>query len=90
MSKVYRLLTLNGTTHQSEIGPLATVLRPEEHAARPASAGRPVFNVETRVVDAEMNDMPHGMPGEIVHRSPQLMVGYWDKPEATAEAFAAR
>ena len=73
---------------QSEIGPLATVLRPEEHAARPASAGRPVFNVETRVVDAEMNDMPHGMPGEIVHRSPQLMVGYWDKPEATAEAFA--
>ena len=28
-----------------------------------------------------------GTPGEIVHRSPQLMLGYWDKPEATAEAF---
>jgi fatty-acyl-CoA synthase len=73
---------------QSEIGPLATVLRPEEHAARPASAGRPVFNVATRIVDADMNDVPPGQPGELVHRSPQLLIGYWDKPEATAEAFA--
>jgi fatty-acyl-CoA synthase len=72
---------------QSEIGPLATVLRPEEHAARPASAGRPVFNVETRIVDPDMNDVPPGVSGEVVHRSPQLMLGYWDKPEATAEAF---
>jgi len=73
---------------QSEIAPLATVLRPEEHAERPASAGRPVINVETRVVDAEMRDMPPGQPGEIVHRSPQLLTGYWDKPTETEEAFA--
>ncbi|MGH2342286.1 acyl-CoA synthetase [Segnochrobactraceae bacterium EtOH-i3] len=73
---------------QSEIGPLATVLRPEEHAGRPASAGRPIFNVETRVVDPEMNDCPPGEMGEIVHRSPQLLVGYWDKPEETEAAFA--
>jgi fatty-acyl-CoA synthase len=73
---------------QSEIGPLATVLRPEEHAARPASAGRPVLNVETRIVDAALNDVPPGTPGEVVHRSPQLMIGYWDKPDETAEAFA--
>ena len=72
---------------QSEIAPLATVLRPEDHAARPASAGRPVFNVETRIVDAEMRDVPVGERGEIVHRSPQLMVGYWNKPEETREAF---
>lgn len=73
---------------QSEIGPLATVLRPEDHAARPASAGRPVFNVETRIVDSEMNDCPPGVMGEIVHRSPQLLVGYWEKPEETEAAFA--
>jgi fatty-acyl-CoA synthase len=73
---------------QSEIGPLATVLRPEEHDARPASAGRPVLNVETRVVDEQMNDVPPGVPGEIVHRSPQLLLRYWDKPEETAQAFA--
>jgi fatty-acyl-CoA synthase len=72
---------------QSEIAPLATVLRPEEHAERPASAGRPVLNVETRVVDGQMNDCPPGTQGEIVHRSPQLLVGYWDKPKETAEAF---
>ncbi|MGM0914737.1 MAG: acyl-CoA synthetase [Pseudomonadota bacterium] len=72
---------------QSEIAPLATVLRPEEHDARPASAGRPILTVETRIVDAEMNDVPPGEHGEIVHRSPQLLTGYWDKPEMTEEAF---
>jgi fatty-acyl-CoA synthase len=73
---------------QTEIAPLATVLRPEEHDARPASCGRPCLNVQTRVVDPEMNDVPPGTHGEIVHRSPHLMVGYWEKPAETAEAFA--
>src|SRR4029077_7851435 len=36
---------------QSEIGPLATVLRPEEHEQRPESCGRPVLFVQTKVVD---------------------------------------
>lgn len=73
---------------QTEIAPLATVLRPEEHDARPASCGRPCLNVETRVVDPDMHDVPFGTHGEIVHRSPHLMTGYWDKPAETAEAFA--
>jgi fatty-acyl-CoA synthase len=72
---------------QSEIAPLAAVLRPEDHDARPASAGRPVMTVETRVVDAEMRDVPPGERGEIVHRSPQLLSGYWSKPEETEAAF---
>jgi fatty-acyl-CoA synthase len=73
---------------QTEIAPVATILRPEEHAARPASAGRPVLNVETRIVDPDMNDVPPGTHGEIVHRSPHLLTGYWNKPEETAAAFA--
>lgn len=73
---------------QSEIAPLATVLRPEDHAERPASAGRPIFNVETRIVDTDMQELPSGEMGEIVHRSPQLMSGYWNKPEETASSFA--
>jgi fatty-acyl-CoA synthase len=73
---------------QTEIAPCATILGPEEHDARPASCGRPVLNVETRVVDPDMNDVPPGTHGEIVHRSPQLLLGYWDKPAETAEAFA--
>jgi fatty-acyl-CoA synthase len=73
---------------QTEMAPLATVLRPEEHDARPASCGRPGLNVETRVVDPDMNDVPPLAHGEIVHRSPHLLTGYWDKPAETAEAFA--
>ena len=73
---------------QSEISPLATVLRHEELSEeRLASVGRPVLFVETRVVDPEMNDIPPGERGEIVHRSPHLMTGYWEKPEETEEAF---
>ncbi len=63
------------------------MLRPEEHDARPASAGRPIIHVETRVVDSEMRDVPPGTQGEIIHRSPQLLMGYWNKPEETREAF---
>ncbi|MBV2353680.1 AMP-binding protein [Streptomyces sp. J2-1] len=72
---------------QSEIGPLATVLRPEEHAERPASVGRSVMFVEARVVDRNMVDVPPGTAGEVVYRSPQLCSGYWDMPEETQEAF---
>jgi fatty-acyl-CoA synthase len=72
---------------QSEMAPLVTVLRPEEHAARPTSAGRPIASVQTRIVDEQMRDVPPGTRGEIVHRSPQVMVGYWDMPEETEAAF---
>lgn len=72
---------------QSEIGPLATVLRPEEHAERPDSIGRAVPFVEARVVDGEMNDVAPGEMGEVVYRSPQLCLGYWDKDEETPAAF---
>ncbi len=72
---------------QSEIAPLATVLRPEEHAARPASVGRPIQTVETRIVDEAMVDVAAGERGEIVHRSPQLCTGYWGMEAETAAAF---
>ncbi|MFF4116638.1 acyl-CoA synthetase [Streptomyces sp. NPDC001714] len=72
---------------QSEIGPLATVLAPEEHKGRLDSCGRTVLFVEARVVGEDGEDVPDGTPGEIVYRSPQLCEGYWDKPEETEEAF---
>lgn len=74
---------------QSEIAPLATVLRPEEHAARPSSCGKPVATVYTRIVDpATGEECKPGEHGELVHQSPHLLVGYWDKPAETEEAFA--
>ncbi|WP_405935087.1 acyl-CoA synthetase [Streptomyces longwoodensis] len=72
---------------QSEIGPLATVLAPDEHRGRMDSCGRPVLFVDARVVDEDGKEVPDGTPGEIVYRSPQLCEGYWDKPEETAQAF---
>ncbi|WP_030208177.1 fatty acyl-CoA synthetase [Streptomyces bikiniensis] len=72
---------------QSEIGPLATVLGPDEHEGRMDSCGRPVRHVEARVVDENGDDVPDGTPGEIVYRSPQLCKGYWNKPEETRAAF---
>lgn len=72
---------------QSEIGPLATVLGPEDHADRPSSCGRAVLFVETRVIDENGVDAEAGTPGEVLYRSPQLCLGYWGKPDATADAF---
>lgn len=72
---------------QSEIGPLATVLGPDEHEGRMDSCGRPVLFVEARVVDEDGKEVPDGTAGEVVYRSPQLCEGYWDKPGETAEAF---
>ncbi|MFE5078622.1 acyl-CoA synthetase [Streptomyces halstedii] len=72
---------------QSEIGPLATVLGPDEHDGRMDSCGRPVLFVEAKVVDEKGAEVPDGTPGEVVYRSPQLCQGYWGKPEESAEAF---
>ena len=72
---------------QTEIAPLATVLKPEDQLRKPGSAGKPVINVETRVVDDLMQDVAVGEVGEIVHRSPQLLTGYFNDPERTRAAF---
>jgi fatty-acyl-CoA synthase len=72
---------------QTELAPLATILPPDEQASHPGSAGRPVLNVETRVVDDDGRELPAGEVGEIVHRSPQAMLGYWRDDEKTAAAF---
>ena len=58
---------------QTEIAPVATVLKPEDQLRKAGSAGKPALNVETRVVDDAMHDVALGEIGEIVHRSPQLL-----------------
>jgi acyl-CoA synthetase (AMP-forming)/AMP-acid ligase II len=56
-------------------------------AARLASAGPARTGVEVRVVDAEDRDVPPGEIGEVVTRSDCVMTGYWDDPQATAQAL---
>jgi fatty-acyl-CoA synthase len=72
---------------QTEMAPLATILRPHEQVSHAGSAGRASLNVETRVVDDEDVEVPPGAVGEIVHRSPQATLGYYRDEAKTAEAF---
>ena len=75
---------------QTEIAPLATMLGPDDQLRKPGSCGRAVLNVETRVVDDEGRDVKPGSGevGEIVHRSPHLMLGYFHDDERTQAAFS--
>ena len=72
---------------QTEIARVATILRPHEQLIKAGSAGRPALNVETRVVNDAGNDVAVGEVGEVVHRSPQLLSGYFNNEEKTAESF---
>jgi acyl-CoA synthetase (AMP-forming)/AMP-acid ligase II len=68
-----------------------TFLRPADHRNGDEnmlkSCGGPLPLVEVRVVDPEGNDVPLGQVGEFYVRSPSLTTGYYNQPEATAEAF---
>lgn len=72
---------------QTEMAPLATILRPHEQEAHAGSAGRTSVNVETRIVDEYDEVVPFGETGEIVHRSPHATIGYYHDEEKTAAAF---
>jgi fatty-acyl-CoA synthase len=72
---------------QTEMAPLATILGPDEQISHAGSAGRAGLNVETRVVDDQDQPLPAGVVGEIVHRSPHAMLGYYKDEAKTAEAF---
>jgi fatty-acyl-CoA synthase len=72
---------------QTEMAPLATILGPGEQLSHAGSAGRAGLNVETRVVDDDDNPLPAGEVGEIVHRSPHAMLGYYHDEAKTAEGF---
>jgi fatty-acyl-CoA synthase len=73
---------------QTEMSPVTCMLLGEDAIRKRGSVGKVVPTVAARVVDENMNDVPVGEVGEIVYRAPTLMSGYWNNPEATAEAFA--
>jgi fatty-acyl-CoA synthase/long-chain acyl-CoA synthetase len=79
---------LSSTFGQTECSAVTTVLRGEDALRKLGSVGTPLLNVEVRIVDEHMNDVPRGEVGEIVYRGPSIMSGYWNKPAETAQAFA--
>ncbi len=77
----------------TELAPLATVLAPLYHAVegralgKLRSAGRASFCTEVRIVDEQDCELPRRSVGEVVVRGPNVMQGYWNHPEQTAEAL---
>ncbi|MGW4338928.1 long-chain-fatty-acid--CoA ligase [Rhodococcus koreensis] len=72
----------------TELSPITTLLGPSDHddPALRRATGRAVPHAEVRIVDTEDNEVPRGTIGEIVARGDHVMRGYWNKPEATADA----
>jgi acyl-CoA synthetase (AMP-forming)/AMP-acid ligase II len=60
-------------------------LPPEQLDARPASVGRGMPGIEVWLVDDSGKRLPPGSTGELVVRGPNVMLGYWRKPDETAE-----
>lgn len=66
----------------------ATMTPPSAEGARPGSVGLPVFDTEIRIMDVTGGaELPPGQEGEVWIKGPQVMKGYYNKPEATAEVL---
>jgi long-chain acyl-CoA synthetase len=74
---------LTETTPVTHVNPFAGGVR------KVGSIGVPISDTECRIVDLEegIRDMPVGEPGELIIKGPQVMKGYWNKPEETANTI---
>ncbi len=72
----------------SETSPSATC-NPVDSTAYSGNIGLPMPNTELKLLDDDGNEVPLGTPGEIAIRGPQVMAGYWQRPDETAKAMTA-
>jgi long-chain acyl-CoA synthetase len=70
----------------SETSPVASFNHPDRER-KPGSIGTPLEGVEFRLADDDGNDVPVGEIGEILIKGHNVMKGYWQRPDATAEAI---
>jgi len=71
----------------TETAPFAAFLTPEWATSKLGSAGQPPLYGDTRIVDGNNRELPRGEHGEVCLRGPNIMKGYWNRPEASAEAI---
>jgi acyl-CoA synthetase (AMP-forming)/AMP-acid ligase II len=88
MSRVLPGVPIASFFGQTEMSPVACMLSAADADRKRGSVGRPIVNVEARLVDDAGRDVAVGQVGEIVYRGPTVMQGYWNMPEANEEAFA--
>ncbi|MFC4452689.1 long-chain-fatty-acid--CoA ligase [Deinococcus sonorensis] len=86
-----RFSEMSGTTFLEGYGLSETMAQshsnPQEHP-KLQCLGIPLFGVDARVIDLDtLQELPTGQTGEIVIRGGQVFKGYWNRPEASAEAF---
>jgi fatty-acyl-CoA synthase len=71
----------------SEAAPLVSVLDAVDARRKLGSAGCPAMFVETRIAGPDGTDRATGQIGELLVRGPNVMAGYWNRPDATGRAF---
>ncbi len=78
---------------QTELSPVATILPTDYHvlegprSGKLRSAGRATRIVEIRIVDEDMNEVAQSETGQITVKGPVTMLGYWNKPDVTADTI---
>ncbi|GGF23821.1 fatty-acid--CoA ligase FadD5 [Williamsia phyllosphaerae] len=88
MADTFPEATICAVFGQTEMSPVTCTLTGEDTHRKIGSVGRVIRTMAARIVDPDMNDVAPGEVGEIVYRGPNLMSGYWNRPDATADAFA--
>jgi long-chain acyl-CoA synthetase len=78
-----RILEGYGLSETSPVACFNQLHRP----TKPGTVGQPIFGVEVRCVDDQDRFLAPGQPGEIVIRGPNVMKGYYNRPEATEDAM---
>ncbi len=73
----------------SEAAPLALLLDPESALERMGSAGRPPLLIDVRIESPDGTVVKPGETGELLVRGPNVMAGYWNRPEATREVLSS-
>jgi fatty-acyl-CoA synthase len=83
----HRGVTLKQGYGLTEVGVNCFTMTIEDARARPGSIGRPMMFTDVRLVDEAADDVATGEIGEMWIRGPHVSTGYWNNPDATAEAY---
>jgi fatty-acyl-CoA synthase len=79
-----RGIAMTQTYSLTEVSASGITLPYHQALERVGSCGVPAMHSEARIVDADGNEVPPGTVGEIAIKGPEVMIGYWRNPEATA------